>query len=84
MDAIKRTIVFLVLAVVVGFLVVFITPGENTVNEDDELIVGVGEDITGLLMEQVMLRYRADGHNSVSSVSGGDTSVEMDSYLFVD
>lgn len=89
MDAIKRSIAFLALVLAAGCVLVFGAPGESLVKSNGELMVGVGDDVTGLLMEQVMLRYRADGHDAMSSVSSGDTDEEpageeMDSYEFVD
>lgn len=81
MDAIKQGAVFLAAALVLGLLVSFVLPKENGRSaEDQRLLVGVGDDITGLLMEQILQRYQADGHDAPAGPGGED----MDSYLFMD
>lgn len=88
MDAIKRAIVFLCGFVVLGLFLVFVLPtGEINRDNPDQLLVGVGDDISGCLLEQVLARYYADGHQGVASASNGvdeEDGEDMDSYLFID
>lgn len=97
MDATKRGALFMALALALGLLLAFGTPGEaSRVEEDTQLVVGVGDDITGRLMEQILARYQQDGREgAVGSDRSGDLSGEwrnllttgqtdMDSYLFID
>jgi len=86
MDAIKRALLFLVLAAALGLALVFVLPaGEVDRDNPEVLMVGVGDDISGCLLEQVLRRYYADGHQGVASASNGvDGEEDMDSYLFLD
>ena len=70
MDAIKRGVIFLAAAFVLGLLVAFVLPRERPREAQDEtLLIGVGDDVTGLLMEQILQRYQEDGPRG--SVPGG-------------
>ena len=81
MDAIKRGVIFLAAAFVLGLLVDFVLPRERPREAQDEtLLIGVGDDVTGLLMEQILQRYQEDGHEGLSQAGSDD----MDSYLFMD
>lgn len=81
MDAIKRGAIFLVVALIMGLLLAFVLPKEAERRQGDQkLLVGVGDDITGRLMEQILERYHADGHDGLASAGGED----LDSYLFID
>ena len=81
MDAIKRGALFLAFGLVLGLLLAFAVPWvASRGQEDAQLVIGVGDDITGRLTEQILERYRADGHDDI--VSPGNT--DMDSYLFID
>lgn len=81
MNAIKQGAVFLTIAMILGLLVTFVLPRENRRAEEKQwLLVGVGDDVTGLLMEQILLRYEADGHDALNRAGEED----MDSYLFMD
>lgn len=92
MDAIKRTLLFLLCGTIIGLaLVNFLPGGESGRDNPEVLVVGVGDDISGRLLEQVLERYYADGHQGLSSTARdtmpeGTTAEEsgMDSYLFVD
>lgn len=81
MNAMKRGAIFLSAALVLGLLLAFVLPREaKRPAEDEKLLVGVGDDITGRLMEQILERYHADGHDALASAGGED----LDSYLFID
>ena len=81
MDAIKRGVIFLAAAFVLGLLVAFVLPrGRPREAQDETLLIGVGDDVTGLLMEQILQRYQEDGHEGLSQAGADD----MDSYLFMD
>lgn len=90
MDAIKRGAVFLAIAFVLGLLLAFVLPHERgRAAEDKKLLVGVGDDITGRLMEQILQRYQADGEESLARAGEEGTPLQMgeqdlDSYLFID
>ena len=87
MDAIKKTLLFLVIATVLGLTLVIVLPdGEVNRDNPDVLLVGVGDDISNCLLEQVLERYYADGHQGVASADNGVDAEEedMDSYLFID
>ena len=77
----KRGAIFLSAVLVLGLLLAFVLPREGKRPADDEtLVVGVGDDITGRLMEQILQRYEADGQEGLTHAGGED----LDSYLFID
>ena len=81
MDAIKRGVIFLAAVLVLGLLMAFVLPREQPRDAEDEtLLIGVGDDVTGLLMEQILQRYQADGQEGLTQAGDED----MDSYLFMD
>ena len=83
MDAIKQALLFLALSVVLGLTLVIVLPKEVDRDDESQLLVGCGDDITGCLLEQVLERYRADGHTDVSSAADEGKS-DMDSFTFID
>ena len=90
MDAIKRGAIFLTVAFVLGLLLAFVLPRETgRAAEDKKLLVGVGDDITGRLTEQILQRYSANGEESLAQAGEGSTPLQvggqdLDSYLFID
>ena len=82
MDMIKQVLTFLGLSVVLGLTLVIVLPKEVNRNNEEVLMVGCGDDITGCLLEQVLANYRAAGHTGVTSAAeeGGD----MDAFTFID
>lgn len=82
MDAIKRVALFMALALTLGLLLTFAAPqAESRDRAEGQLVVGVGDDITGRLMEEIIERCRKDGHNNI--VNPGQAA-DLDSYLFID
>ena len=83
MDTIKKVLVFLLLSTALGLTLAVILPKDVTRDTPETLMVGCGDDITGRLLDQVLARYHADGHEGVASAAGDDGQ-DMDSYLFID
>lgn len=82
MDATKRGALVLALALVLGLLLAFAVPWAASRGQTKaQLVVGVGDDITGRLMEEILKRCQEDGHHNIVSP---DQAAELDSYLFID
>lgn len=82
MDATKRGAFFLALALVLGLLLAFAVPWAASREQTQaQLVVGVGDDITGRMMEEIIKRCQEDGHNSIVNP---DQAADLDSYLFID
>ena len=78
MDAIKRGAIFLTAAFVLGLLLAFVLPRETgRAAEDEKLLVGVGDDITGRLTEQILQRYSANGEESLAQAGEGSTPLQV-------
>ena len=80
MDRTKREVILLSTVLVLGLALAFALPQVVSGKGEEQLVVGVGDDITGRLMEQIMARYQADGRDGL--VNPGH--LDMDSYLFID